>query len=141
MKNIILAILLTFGASSVYGASSYQNGFSPEKNKTAIELELSSDKETEYYDYDFGRVSIGQVATAFFSLTNNTNTRLEFASGTISGNFFSGEHTCTEGIEPGDYCDIALYYEPGVIGLHTGVLELSFTPDFSIYVDLTGTGI
>lgn len=97
--------------------------------------------EYKRYSYNFGNVWLNTQQSIRYKFTNSKTTDLNFKIATISGAGYRANHTCSGTLKPQDVCYFSLVFSPSFEGTNSGQFVLSFKENYSVIVDLWGTGI
>lgn len=113
----------------------------PSESTLYNQSEQMSPLDYKRYSYNFGTVWLNSQQSIRYKFTNSKTTEINFKLATISGAGYRANHTCTGTLKPQEVCYFTIVFSPSFEGMNSGQFILSFKENYSIIVDLWGTGV
>jgi hypothetical protein len=103
-----------------------------------VSVTLTDVNSFQHLVYNFGRVYVNTMNRVVYNLTNTGNQPLVRSQFSIEGSYFDAYTTCPTIMNPGVRCGIEIRYWPPFIGNHFGRMQMVFTNNTDLIIDLYG---
>ncbi|MNS94443.1 hypothetical protein D3C72_1286610 [compost metagenome] len=140
MKYLLMSIVSLLMSQPLYAQDTPVATQDPE-----VTYEINIGDETEIktinYNYNFGRVYVGDRRNAIFTLRNSSSLPIIIQDIDIDGEGFNGGDNCPRVLLRGDRCSVRVSFRPYNNGQYRGEVDMELSGHEDIRIRLRGRGV